>query len=551
MNMKSNKTGLKLYNAAIKRKEGLNPPKVNLISPLLDVATWYSNWLPAQFASLTALRAYFVADWVGRIIRHNGGTFHLVAVSAQANLHLVEVDTPPRGSFCLEVAPFVSGDEKSLPAPADQHFGLDVVRYYAISTNYRTPLQWNRAGLEAAQAALARLREYATRFENQKSATPSVAVLPKVANPDVPTEGEWRDRFYSSLNDDLNVTRALAVIWTLLQTLLADASKLSLLREFDQLLGLRLTSFYEQDSQNQTRNVPLRPVKAAKPAPFKPLPLNPKTAPPGQAARRVISSTREVRSLLDEPDKFDFTVSLLAYQNLAALRQTLESVLHYAARSPKQVEIIVANLGDEAGLTAYLEGQAARYANLRLVYASPERFLGEGAGRNIALRQGRGKYLLLLDAGLVLQGDIFEAFNTALEKAKRPGLYGLYSLELLRQDGKIVGSQPQGGVAQTGPHEAEALDGACLCFRRNLVGEAGFLDERFRYPFVLDLDYSFAFKDKKLPVVALPQLTALVQRPASSSTRPVWGLSPEEVVHQTQRNWQLFLKSWNLPGSGS
>ncbi len=545
--MKPNKTGLKLYNAAVKRKEGLNVPKVNLISPLLDVATWHSNWLPAQFPSLTALRAYFVADWVGRIIRHNGGTFHLVAVSAQANLHLVELDTPSRGSFCLEVAPFVSGDEKTLPAPADQNFGLDVVRYYAMSTNYRTPLQWNRAGLEAAQAALQRLREYTTRFENQKSA-PAVAAVPKVTNPNVPTEGEWRERFYSSLNDDLNLTRALAVIWTLLQNSLADSSKLSLLREFDQLLGLRLTSFYEQDSQNQTRNVPLRPAKA-KPAPFKP-PSNPKAASPGSATRRVISSTREVRSLLDEPDKFDFTVSLLAYQNLAVLRQTLESVLHYAARSPRKVEIIVANLGDDTALTAYLEGQVARYANLRLVYASPDRFLGEGAGRNIALRQGRGKYLLLLDAGLVLQGDIFEGFHTALEKANRPGLYGLYSLELTRQDGKIVGSHPRGGAAQNGPLEAEALDGACLCFRRNLVAEVGFLDERFRYPFVLDLDYSFAFKDKKLPVLVLPQLVALVQRPAANLTRPVWGLGADEVVRQTQKNWQLFLRSWNLPESG-
>ena len=541
MKLKPNKTGLKLYNAAVKRKEGLNPPKVNLISPLLDVATWHSNWLPAQFASLTALRAYFVADWVGRIVKHNGGSFHLVAVAAQANLHLVELDAPPRGSFCLEVAPFVSGDDKSLPAPADQNFGLDVVRYYAMSTTYRSPLQWNRAGLEAAQAALKRLREYATRFEQQKSPQ-AVATTPKVADPNVPTEGEWRDRFYSSLNDDLNLTRALAVIWTLLQNSLADSSKLSLLREFDQMLGLRLTSFYERDSQNQTRNVPLKPAKAAPPK----LPPPSKPVPPGPATRRVISSTREVRSLLDEPDKFDFTVSLLAYQNLAVLRQTLESVLYYAARSPRKVEIIVANLGDEAALTAYLEGQAARYANFRLVYASPDRFLGEGAGRNIALRQGRGKYLLLLDAGLVLQGDIFEGFHTALEKANRPGLYGLYPLELTRQDGKIVGSQPRGGTDQSGPLEAEALDGACLCFRRNLVAEVGFLDERFRYPFVLDLDYSFAFKDKKLPVLALPQLAALVQRPASNPARPVWSLSPEEIVRQTQKNWQLFLKSWNL-----
>jgi GT2 family glycosyltransferase len=258
-----------------------------------------------------------------------------------------------------------------------------------------------------------------------------------------------------------------------------------------------------------------------------------------------------MRSLLEEPDKFDFTISVVAYNNLTATRQTIDSLLYYSTRTKQKVEVIVANLSSDPQLNQYLEGQLVHHHNFRVIYANPERFLGEGAGRNLALRQGRGKYLLLLDSGLVLQNDLFEPLFNILQAANRPGLYGLYPLEIKRQDAKIVGSVPL-TIKNSKPDqtllEVEALEGAFLCFQRNLVDKVGFLDERFRYPFSLDLDYSFAFHDKELPVLALPTIAnaKLVQRTTPTQQRPTYGLTPTDIEHQSQKNWQLFLKSWNL-----
>lgn len=540
--MKPN-NNLKFYNVIGKRKEAWNYPRAFLYSPLLQ-EPWPSSPELSGFLDLLQLRAFFVADWLRRLLTYNGTPLETVGTPEQANLVLLEVDTYVRGQrarFVLEVAGFI-GTEEAVPKPADQPFDLDTLRYYSISVHYRTGLQWNSAALTASQAALARLRQYAQRFEAVNPAQTSTAIN----SPDV---DEWRERFYSSLSDDLNMSRALAVVWTLLQNPLPDAVKLTLLREFDQILGLRLTSFYAEDSQHKP--IPPTPSQAKslqKPAKTtkQPEPIKATIANP-QAKWRVINSTREVRSLLDEPDKFDFTVSLVSYQNSASANQTLESVLPFLVRSRRKIELIVADLGGDAKFSHYLEGLAAKYNSVRIIHAGPERFLGEAAGRNLALRQGRGKYLLLLDSGLTLKSDVFDSLFTTLEKFDKPGLYGLYPLEVLREGVVVTHVQPLKLPEHQEPQEVEALQGALLCFRRNLVSEVGFLDERFRYPFVLDLDYCFNFHDKGLPVFALPTaLSNSVQKPNWPYNRPAYGLPIAQIEQQQQKNWQLFLKSWSI-----
>lgn len=543
--MKPN-TNFKLYNAITKRKESWNYPRGFLFSPLLPEPFPPVQTLPdlAMFPNLLSLRAFFVADWLRRLLLHNGSSLETVGTPEQANLTLLEIDTYGRGErarFVLEVAGFV-GSEEAVPHPLDQPYDVETLRYYAMSGHYRTALQWNDSALTASKAALERLRQYAQRFEAASSTQSNRA---SASNADL---ADWRERFYSSLNDDLNMARALAVIWTLLQNPLPETSKLALLREFDQLLGLRLTSFYQEDSQRKPQTTPQTKPKAATPIVKNNKPPEPTKAATNQSTKwRVISSTREVRSLLDEPDKFDFTVSIVSYQNSAPANQTLDSVLPFLVQSRRKIEVIVADLGGDAKFSHYLEGLAAKYNSVRIVHANAERFLGEAAGRNIALRQGRGKYILLLDSGLTFKTDIFDALFSTLEKFDKPGLYGLYPLEVLREGVDVTEVKPLSLPEHTEPQEVEAVEGALLCFRRNLVEEVGFLDERFRYPFVLDLDYCFNFHDKGLPVFALPNSIAnQIQKPNWSYNRQAYGLPVAQIEQQQQKNWQLFLKSWSI-----
>ncbi len=71
------------------------------------------------------------------------------------------------------------------------------------------------------------------------------------------------------------------------------------------------------------------------------------------------------------------------------------------------------------------------------------------------------------------------------------------------------------------------------------------MDEHFRFPYALGLDYSFSFKDKGFAVKVSPVLSRMLERPTDFA-RPVYGLSEEQQEKQRQKNWQLFLRSWQL-----
>jgi glycosyltransferase involved in cell wall biosynthesis len=250
-----------------------------------------------------------------------------------------------------------------------------------------------------------------------------------------------------------------------------------------------------------------------------------------------------MRSFLNEPDKVDFTVSLVAKNNLTELRPTIESVLNFGLKSKQKIEIVAVDLASSPDTTAYLETVAHNYRNFRAIYAED---LGEAAARNLAFKQGRGRWLMLVDAGLVIKGDIFAELFKIIEANDKPALYGLYPLELVRENQKLEGFKPLTVAPDETQSPVEALEGGLLCFRRGLVEEVGFMDERFRYPYTLDLDYSQSFHDKGYPTIALPALTRLVERNRPVTERPNYGLSPEDQLRQRQKNWQHHLKSWGL-----
>jgi hypothetical protein len=294
-------------------------------------------------------------------------------------------------------------------------------------------------------------------------------------------------------------------------------------------------------------------VKPGKKAPTQPLlkaakSTQPETPGAEAEARRRIVSSRDLRSYLSEPARFDFTVSLIAYNNLPELRSTLESLLYYIPRGSSTVQIVVVEMNSSDGAADYLDTMAARYANFKVIYTREN--LGEAAGRNIAFRQAGGQYLLLLDAGLKLRGDLFAALQRRLAlaetEATKPALFGAYPLQLVRQGHTIKSFAPASlPPTESTALDVEALEGSFLCFRRELVEEVGFMDEHFRLPYALDLDYSFAFQDKGYTVRVLPGLSQLLERPVGFG-RPTYDLLPDQQERQRQKNWQLFLRSWGL-----
>jgi cysteinyl-tRNA synthetase len=111
------------------------------------------------------------------------------------------------------------------------------VRYALLSVHYRLPLNFTMDELEAVKQALARLDAWVKRLES-------------VANPSsASTPAAWREDFLAALGDDLNMSKALAVVFEAVRethrgldqgTLSADEAfgHLAAWREVDRVLGL-------------------------------------------------------------------------------------------------------------------------------------------------------------------------------------------------------------------------------------------------------------------------------------------------------------------------
>jgi cysteinyl-tRNA synthetase len=96
-------------------------------------------------------------------------------------------------------------------------------RYFCLGAHYRSKLNFSWDSLDSAIKALNRLRMIV--YELGKSSIPDKAYV---------------ERFYKQINDDLNMPRALAVVWDMVKSNLSAPVKKATLVKFDQVLGLNL-----------------------------------------------------------------------------------------------------------------------------------------------------------------------------------------------------------------------------------------------------------------------------------------------------------------------
>jgi cysteinyl-tRNA synthetase len=103
--------------------------------------------------------------------------------------------------------------------------GYDPVayRYFCLGAHYRSRLTFSWDALDGAVTALDRLRDIVYDWGAPGR-----------------IDEDWMETFTDQVNDDLNVTRALAVTWDLTKSDLSDADKKATLLKFDEVLGLGL-----------------------------------------------------------------------------------------------------------------------------------------------------------------------------------------------------------------------------------------------------------------------------------------------------------------------
>jgi len=99
-------------------------------------------------------------------------------------------------------------------------------RMFCLNAHYRAKLNFTWDGLDGAATSLERLRN---------------TVFDWGAPGEV--DGEFQQKFLETVNDDLNMPRAIALTWELVKSGLPEATKKATILLFDQVLGLRLAEW--------------------------------------------------------------------------------------------------------------------------------------------------------------------------------------------------------------------------------------------------------------------------------------------------------------------
>ena len=419
--------------------------------------------------------------------------------------------------------------------------GIDPLafRYLCMTTRYKSRLNFTFSSLRASQRALLRLKNRVWEW----------SMLPPVESGRSEAGKEWQNRFREHVNNNLDLSGALVLTWELVRSDLPAQLKIQVLREFDQVLGLGLEDvsearrvpedvhglveqragfrglgdYIQADALRDTLNGMGYIVEDT----LQGTRVRPKTDwEKRQEQWPTVSSSAEVSSRVDDKDSVEVTVGAVACNYVEDVRRCVESALLWLGE--RDAEVVVVDNGSGDGTGEWLEEAASSDPRIRVIHT--DHTLGEGAAKNIVLKQSRGKTIVFLDTSVEVTGDIFGPIDRMLadDAVGVVGPFGLRTDDL---------HHFHDGEGESG--DVDAMQAYCFAFRRNRLRDVGLMRESFRFYRNLDLDYSFHFSEKGHRIVADPGLS--IQR----HEHRVWSnLAEGERDELSRKNYRRFLDKW-------
>jgi hypothetical protein len=225
--------------------------------------------------------------------------------------------------------------------------------------------------------------------------------------------------------------------------------------------------------------------------------------------------SRDVGSVLDEPATVDVSIHWVVEGWPHDVARAIDSFRANAGR--RNVQYIVADVTGEPEDTW---GEAVEVVPL-------EGDTGWGAARNAGLKRSRGRVVVVMDGSVEATGDVLGPLEAALADPTIGvcGPFGIVTTDLREFD------------PTDGP-EADAIEGYCMAFRREILTTAGLFDEKFRWYRTADIEYSFRIKDLGLRAVVVPA-------PLERHEHRMWFQTPPaERAKWSKRNFYRFLDRW-------
>jgi cysteinyl-tRNA synthetase len=223
----------------------------------------------------------------------------------------------------------------------------------------------------------------------------------------------------------------------------------------------------------------------------------------------------DVVSILDEPATTDVSIHWVVEGWPQDVRRAIDSFR--ANAGVRDVHYVVADVTAEP---ADSWGDGVEVVQL-------ESGTGWGAARNAGLKRSRGRVVVAMDGSIEATGDVLGPLEAALADPTIGvcGPFGIVTPDLREFD------------STDGP-EADAIEGYCMGFRRDILRTAGLFDEKFRWYRTADIEYSFRIKDLGLRAVVVPV-------PVARHEHRMWFQTPpEDRARWSKRNFYRFLDRW-------
>ncbi|WP_144138682.1 cysteine--tRNA ligase [Paraburkholderia sp. BCC1884] len=199
---------------------------------------WSSPWgrgFPGWHIECSAMSAKYLGPWFDL---HCGGEDHIAVhhsneiAQTQARHGTRLANFWMHGHFLMLDAGKMSksgGDFVRLQSVIERGVDPLAYRYLCLSAHYRSSLRFNEGALDAAQSALGRLRKTYRQW-------------PQGGAPDAHAIA----RFKAEVDHDLNLPRALAVLWEVVRSDLPPATRRATVDAFDAVLGLKLDQWHDK-----------------------------------------------------------------------------------------------------------------------------------------------------------------------------------------------------------------------------------------------------------------------------------------------------------------
>lgn len=215
------------------------------------IMQWDSPWgkgFPGWHIECTAMSTKYLGE---KFDIHTGGKEHIPVHHTNEIAQGFGAFGHHTANFWLHNAWLLVDGEKMSKSLGNNILVTDLVnkgfdplalRYLILSSNYRTGTNFTLGSLQSAQNALDKLRSQILNLKSQTERT----VLSE--EKEIKIE-KFRNEFFDAVGDDLNVPKALGVLWSMLGSSIPSEDKYDLALSFDEILGLKLSEVKNSEVQ--------------------------------------------------------------------------------------------------------------------------------------------------------------------------------------------------------------------------------------------------------------------------------------------------------------